>query len=141
MRGLIYKYTVYEASEKPFRYMKAKIPLRYWATKKKLTGMLRIFNPCLRQTLPNHKNVKKIVHFKIIAGCVDQSENIEGKYFWIQCEVDERLISQLTDPTMRGALQLGASPINLYGGGIVGETKKKLAEKINMEAKEVTNKA
>ena len=136
-----YKYVVYEAEERPFRYLKGKIPKRYWASKSKLTNMLRMFNPCLRKTLPNHKNVKKLVHFKIIAGCVDPEETIiDNKYFWIQIEVDERLIHILTEPGMRGTLKLGASPINLYGGGIVSETKEKLKLKITTAANEVIDK-
>ena len=133
---------VYEASNKPFRYLKGKVPARYWATKKKLTGMLKIFNECLRKTMPNHKNINKFVHFKIVAGCVDYDEEIiDGKFFWINCEVDERLICKLTDPSMRGQLRIGASPINLYGGGVVSETKAKLAKKISQEEVACVNKS
>ena len=129
-----YKYVVYDASKKPFRYMKAKIPARLWSTKKRLTSLFTLFNECLRTPLPNHKGIMKNIHFKIVAGCTDyESEIKEGKYFWIQIEMDERIISKLTDPIMKGCFKIGASPIQLFGGGIVSETKEKLSKKITAE--------
>ena len=129
-----YKYVVYDASKKPFRYMKAKIPKRLWSTKKRLTSLFSLFNECLRVPLPNHKGVMKHIHFKIVAGCTDYEAEIkEGKYFWIQLEMDERIISKLTDPAMKGCLRLGASPIQLFGGGIVAQTKEKLTKKLTDE--------
>ena len=133
-----YKYVVYDASKKPFRYMKAKIPARLWSTKKRLTSLFSLFNECLRIPLPNHKGIMKNIHFKIVAGCTDyESEIKEGKYFWIQIEMDERMISKLTDPIMKGCLKIGASPIQLFGGGIVSETKEKLTKKLTAEANQV----
>ena len=47
--------------------------------------------------------------------------------------MDERIISKLTDPIMKGCFKIGASPIQLFGGGIVSETKEKLSKKITAE--------
>ena len=47
--------------------------------------------------------------------------------------MDERIISRLTDPVMKGCLKVGASPIQLFGGGIVFETKEKLTKKLTDE--------
>ena len=48
------------------------------------------------------------------------------EFFWLQVEVDKKLMPLLTGSEHRGALKLGASPINLIVGGIVLETKKQI---------------
>jgi hypothetical protein len=126
-----YKYVVYSATEKPFRYMKCKIPKKMWNTKRKLQCLFKASNNCLNQKIPNSEGVLSNVHFKITAGCHDYKEEIiNNRFFWIQMEVDEKLMPTLTGINQKGSLKLGASPINLIGGGIVSETKKQIEKSL-----------
>lgn len=128
-----YKYIVYSASQKPYRYMKCKVPKKFWDTKKRLQFCFKASNPCLRQRFPDAANPgkTKVAHFKITAGCFDKAaEMIDDKFFWVQVEIDEQLMPILTGSEMRGGLKLGASPINLIGGGIVSETKKNIEKEL-----------
>ena len=85
--------------------MKCKIPKKMW----------------------NSEAVLADVHFIITAVCYDYKEEIiNNKFFWIQMEVDEKLMPTLTGIDQRGSLKLGASSFNLIGGGIVQRLKSKL---------------
>lgn len=135
-----YKYMVYSASQKPFRYMKCKIPKKMWDTKKRLQALFKATNPCLNMKVPDETNPGKNrqVRFKIVAGCHDyEAEIIMNKFFWIQVEVDEKLMPILTGNEHRGALKLGASPINLIGGGIVSETKKQIERELTQQPEDL----
>lgn len=126
-----YKYVVYSASQKPFRYMKCKVPKKMWNSKKKLQALFKASNNCLRSTYANEEGVPTQVHFKITAGCHNYREEIvNNKFFWVQMEIDEKLMPTLTGMDQRGALKLGASPISLIGGGIVSETKKQIEKQL-----------
>ena len=75
----------------------------------------------------NSEAVLADVHFIITAVCYDYKEEIiNNKFFWIQMEVDEKLMPTLTGINQRGSLKLGASSFNLIGGGIVQRLKSKL---------------
>ena len=126
-----YKYVVYSATEKPFRYMKCKVPKKMWNSKKKLQFLFKASNNCLNQKFPNSEGIPTPVHFKITAGCHNYKEEIiQNKFFWIQMEVDEKLMPTLTGTAQKGSLKLGASPINLLGGGIVSETKRQIEKSL-----------
>lgn len=126
-----YKYVVYSASQKPFRYMKCKVPKKMWNSKKKLQALFKASNNCLKTTFPNDEGVQILAHLKITAGCHNYREEIiNDKFFWIQMEIDERLMPFLTGADQKGALKLGASPISLIGGGIVSETKKQIEKQL-----------
>ena len=45
----------------------------------------------------------------------------------------------LTGNELKGALKLGASPINLIGGGIVSETKKNLEKQMTQHLDEIVD--
>jgi hypothetical protein len=126
-----YKYVVYSASEKPFRYMKCKVPKKMWNSKKVLQALFKASNNCLKSTYPTDDGTQREVHFKITAGCHNYKEEIiNNKFFWVQMEIDEKLMPTLTGTDQRGALKLGASPISLIGGGIVSETKKQIEKQL-----------
>ena len=137
-----YKYVVYSASQKPFRYMKCKIPKKMWDTKKRLQFLFRTTNNCLKNRVPDEANPGKtrLVRFKIVAGCHNyNAEIVNDRFFWIQIEVDELLMPILTGNEHRGALKLGASPITLIGGGIVSETKRNIEKQMTQHLDDIVS--
>ena len=137
---LMYSYTVFTTLTKPFRYMQAKIPIRHWDCRATTEGLFRAFNKCLHKRIRNDNGKKKLPHFKICFGCEDKNIDLDEKdprYFWVQFEVDERLMPELI--SLKGRLRLGTCPIQLLGGGMVKCAKDKIAKDLELEVEVVKN--
>jgi hypothetical protein len=133
-----YKYIVYDADEKPFRYMKAKIPPKFWENEyEELEDLIRISNVCLTKKFKMENGEQRDFHFKIVGGMTDKKVDIvcdeetnKPKYFIIELEVDEKLFDDLIK--LNGKIKLGFSTILLQGGGVVKASKDKIRAEINL---------
>ena len=128
-----YRYVVFDSENKPFRYMRAKVPSEMWANRKTVEGMFKACNRILTKKSRNDKGKRKAPHFKICYGCESYEQDLDEdnpNYFWIQFEVDEKLLNKLAD--MKGRLRLGANSIMLLGGGMVAKAKEVIANQLKV---------
>jgi hypothetical protein len=125
-----FSYVVYNADQRPFRFMKAKVPLRY-ARKQPdhLTWLLKCSNDILEEKYMGEDKVEKEYHFKVVNGMSGEELDEDSKFFIVDIEVDEKLFKPLTG--MMGKLKLGCSFINLQGGGMVRAAKQAIRAKID----------
>ena len=125
------RYKVYTSEARPFRYMKAKIPVEFWADRKTVQGAFIASNRCLNKRVLNAAGKREAPHFKICFGCEsfeDDLDEFDKNYYWIQFSVDERLMNKLAE--LKGRLRLGATGIQLLGGGMVTKAKEVIADKL-----------
>ena len=131
------KYKVFTSEARPWRYMKAKVPVEFWGSRKTIEGAFIASNSCLnRKCVVDAAGKKCRPHFKICFGCENYEDDLDehdSNYYWLQFSIDERLMNKLAD--LKGRLRLGATSIQLLGGGMVTKAKEVIAE--NM--KEATN--
>ena len=127
-----YKYKVYTSDARPWRYMKAKVPVEFWGARKTIEGAFIASNSILnRKSVVDAAGKKCRPHFKICFGCEDYEADLDEhdkNYYWLQFCVDERLMNKLAD--LKGRLRLGATSIQLLGGGMVTKAKEVIVEQI-----------
>ena len=109
--------------------MRCKIHQKFWNCRTNVQLFIFNSNPCLRAMITDDNGVEKYPHFVIMEGCCEDKEEIEGGYFWIDVEVDEKLFGDLI--ALKGQIKLGASYIKLIGGGMVSAAKTRLRDNIN----------
>ena len=121
------QYVVYGADERPYRHMKAMVPIRY-ARKAPdhLTWLIICSNDILEEKYKGEDGIEKEYHFKVTKGMGGEELEENPKFFIVELEVDEKLFKPLVG--MKGKLKLGCSFINLQGGGMVRAAKKKIRE-------------
>jgi hypothetical protein len=126
------KYQVFTSETKPFRYMRAKIPVEFWGDRKTVEGLFRISNKCLSKKIRNKVGIKrKVPHFKVSYGCENYEDDLDeedARFYWVQFEVDERILTKIADE--KGRLRLGSNQIMLLGGGMVTLAKEKIASQL-----------
>lgn len=125
------KYQVFTSEARPFRYMKAKIPVEFWADRKTVQGAFIASNRCLNRRVKNAAGKREAPHFKICFGCEsfeDDLDEADKNFYWVQFSVDERLMTKLAE--LKGRLRLGATAIQLLGGGMVTKAKEVIADKL-----------
>jgi hypothetical protein len=132
-----YKYKVFTSEARPWRYMKAKVPVEFWGSRKTIEGAFIASNSCLnRKCVVDAAGKKCRPHFKICFGCENYDDDLDendSNYYWLQFSIDERLMNKLAE--LKGRLRLGATSIQLLGGGMVTKAKEVIAEQM----KEATN--
>ena len=136
-----FKYQVFTSENKPFRYMRAKIPVEFWGDKKTVEGLFRISNKCLTKKIRDREGVKRRApHFKVCFGCENYQDDLDEedpRFYWVQFEVDERVLTKLAD--QKGRLRLGSNNIMLLGGGMVTLAKEKIASQLKEAINVVTD--
>jgi hypothetical protein len=110
-----YNYLVYGPNNRPYKYYKTTVPLRFWGSKKNLEDMIAAFHPQLSNPMLDIFGNMKIPHMRISSGMEDQ-EDIKGTHFPIVLEVDECLGPALGK--LGGVLTILATKLRLVGGGI-----------------------
>ena len=135
-----YRYVVFDSESKPFRYMRAKVPAELWANRKTVEGMFKACNRILTKKAKTDKGKRKAPHFKICYGCENYEQDLDednSNFFWVQFEVDEKLLNKLAE--MKGRLRLGANNIMLLGGGMVAKAKEVIANQLKESINTITD--
>ena len=136
-----YKYKVYNADEKPFRYCRARVPERYWRdSKDKLERTIKASNQfIIRKYKDETTGEMKSYHFRLVSGMEDKTKDLEGEgekaHFWVQIEIDEKLFKTLIE--LQGKLKLGVSYLFLQGSGMVKAAKQGLISQLQALTEEM----
>ena len=110
-----YKYEVYGPNNRPFKYFKTTVPVRYWSTRLELENIIKAFHPQLDTQLLDGLGNSITPHLRISSGMEDPQDIIKG-YFPIVLEIDESLGPALGK--MGGVLTILSATLRLVGGGI-----------------------
>ena len=95
--------------------------------------MIKACNRILTKKTRNDKGKRKAPHFKICYGCENYEDDLDEddpNFYWLQFEVDEKLLNTLADVNVKGRLKLGATNIMLLGGGMVAKAKERIADQL-----------
>ena len=113
---LVYTYQVYGPNNRPFRYLKGRFPMGFWAKHDDFIELIRAFHPELDRDVEDiNTGLPRKQHMRVSAGMEDKADIIGG-YFTLSIEVEEELIPVLA--RLDGTLQILATTIKLIGGGI-----------------------
>ena len=131
-----YCYKPYEQDAKPFRFMRGRVPKRFYTNKAHLQTLLKISNKVLRTKVVSDDGTERQPHFSVVFGCEDKEKDIVNDYFEVGLEIDEKIFINLIN--MKGQLKLSSGYVKLYGGGMVNAAKQKIKEDLE---KEIANQA
>ena len=115
------KFKCFKEDEKPFIYLQARIPGRWWPKREHLESLIMFGNRWLMDPL----ECGHIPHFRISGGMEKKKMNKAG-FFEITCEIDEKLFPVIAKK--KGEIEISMSTTKFYGSGIVSEAKKMLGK-------------
>ena len=115
------KYKVYTEDEKPFLYIQAWIPGRWWSVRDKLFELITFSNRWLVDPLEDGQ----IPHFRLSSGLGRKKANDRG-FFECTFEVDENLFPLIAKK--RGEFKIAMSKTKFFGSGIVAAAKRMIME-------------
>jgi hypothetical protein len=113
---LVYTYQVYGPNNRPFRYLKGRFPMGFWAKPDEFIELIRAFHPELDKDVDDiSTGLPRKQHMRVSAGMEDKADIIGG-YFTLSIEVEEELMPVLAE--LNGTLQILSTSVRLIGGGI-----------------------
>lgn len=110
-----YTYQVYGPENRPYKYFKTTVPVRFWGCRLQLEDIILAFHPQLQAEMLDRYGNPKYPHLRISAG-MENPEEIVGGYFPITIETDELLGPELG--RLGGILTILSTKLRLVGGGI-----------------------
>ena len=110
-----YSYQVFGPNNRPYKYFKTTVPVRFWGSREELESIIKAFHPTLAVQLLDGLGISREPHLRISAGMEDP-EDIKGGYFPIVLELDECLGPALGK--LGGILTILSATLRLVGGGI-----------------------
>lgn len=119
-----FRYIVYEADEKPFRFVRGKIHHKFWRkSREHIQKMLLKSNKLLVGSYKNKDGKDQKYHFRVCTEMsTDKSQDCVNGFYWLTLEIDEHLFQPLASE-YKGKLKLGATEIMLQGSGMVRAAK------------------
>jgi hypothetical protein len=115
------RYKVYGEGEKPYLYIQAWIPRRWWAHKEELFDLICYSNRWLIEPLEDGQ----VPHFRLSSGLTRKKENDRG-FFECTFEVDENLFPLIAKK--KGQFDIAMSTTKFFGSGIVAAAKRLIME-------------
>ena len=122
--GNAYGYFAYEPNERPFRYVRAYVPEKFWKVRKDIPEYFKAFNEGL-DTVTDEDGVDQDSHVKM-TDCKDVVErkifDKKGKLiktvrtFMVELEIDHQLITPLVK--LKGVIRLANTTVSLIGAGL-----------------------
>jgi hypothetical protein len=110
-----YQYEVFGPDNRPFKYFRTSVPVRFWGPRPKLEEIITAFHPELTSKLLDRYGVTRTPHLRISTGMENPNDIVKG-YFPIVIEMDENLGPVLG--RLGGVLEILSTKLKLVGGGI-----------------------
>ena len=114
-------YKVYGEGEKPYLYIQAWIPGRWWEMKNELFDLICFSNRWLIDPLEDGQ----VPHFRLSSGIIKKKSNDRG-FFECTFEVDENIFPLIAKN--KGEFHICMSTTKFFGSGIVAAAKRLLME-------------
>lgn len=115
------KYKVYGEDEKPYLYIQAWIPARWWELRAELFDLICFSNRWLVDPLEDGQ----LPHFRLSSGLNKKKTNDRG-FFECTFEVDENLFPLIAKK--KGQFDIVMSTTKFFGSGIVAAAKRMIME-------------
>ena len=115
------KYKVYGEDEKPYLYIQAWIPARWWELRTELFDLICFSNRWLVDPLEDGQ----LPHFRLSSGLTKKKSNDRG-FFECTFEVDENLFPLIAKK--KGQFDIVMSTTKFFGSGIVAAAKRLIME-------------
>ena len=116
------RYKVFGEEEKPYLYIQAWIPERWWVKRDSLERLIKFSNRWLVDPLEDGQ----IPHFRLSSGIRKKKSNEHG-FFEVTFETDENLFPVIAEK--RGSFKISMTETKFFGSGMVAAAKRKLGEK------------
>jgi hypothetical protein len=116
------RYKVFGEGEKPYLYLQAWIPDRWWDKKDQLFQLIKYTNRWLTAPLEDGQ----IPHFRLSSGLKKRKSNDRG-FFEVTFEIDEYLFPVIAE--RKGQFKIGMTETKFFGSGMVAAAKRMIGER------------
>ena len=117
------QFKVFGEGEKPYKYLQAWIPNRWWNHRARLEALIR--HTHANKYLTNPLEDGQIPHFRLSSGLLKKKSNDAG-FFEVTFEIDENLFPVIAKN--RGQFDIAMSTVKFFGSGLVAEAKRMIGE-------------